>query len=211
MPTRSRAISLSFAASAAIWRHCACFGLETGQSKRAVVNRTKGFGGATVDGTRTSVCRPPIQCHPLQGDDERRLVRHVIEIDDDLLDQQPHQPLLGASVGVDGVPDGRQVVGETEQRISIDSRPGGDLFRHLAREWATDATAEVDTLWADLDNHFPKEVLYPNPLAAEVDQRRFLVEPIAGERVQAIALSGDEFDALLGGPDKGILIGNLQR
>jgi hypothetical protein len=87
----------------------------------------------------------------------------------------------------------------------------GELFRHLAREWATDATAEVDTLWTDLDNHFPKEVLYPNPLATEVDQRRFLVEPITGERVQAIALSGDEFDALLGGPDKGILIGNLHR
>ncbi len=86
-----------------------------------------------------------------------------------------------------------------------------ELFQRLAREWATDATAEVDILWADLDNHFPKEVLYPNPLAAEVDQRRFLVEPIAGERVQAIALSGDEFDVQLGGPDQGILIGNLHR
>lgn len=84
-------------------------------------------------------------------------------------------------------------------------------FRRLANEWATDATADVDTLWADLDNHFPKEILYPNPLAAEVDQRRFLVEPVAGERVQAIAMSGDSFDALLGGPDKGILIGNLHK
>jgi hypothetical protein len=47
-------------------------------------------------------------------------------------------------------------------------------FRRLANEWATHATAKVDTLWADLDNHFPREILYPNTLAAEVDQRRFL-------------------------------------
>lgn len=86
-----------------------------------------------------------------------------------------------------------------------------DPFRRLANEWATDATADVDTLWADLDNHFPKEILYPNPLATEVDQRRFLVEPVAGERVQAIAMSGDSFDAPLGGPDRGILIGNLHK
>ena len=84
-------------------------------------------------------------------------------------------------------------------------------FSRLANEWASDATADVDTLWANLDSHFPKEVLYPNSLAAEVDQRRFLVEPIAGERVQAIAMSGDSFDAPLGGPDKEILIGNLHK
>jgi hypothetical protein len=70
-------------------------------------------------------------------------------------------------------------------------------FRRLANEWATDATAKVDTLWADLDNHFPREILYPNTLAAEVDQRRFLVEPVAGDRVQAIAMSGDSCDAQL--------------
>lgn len=84
-------------------------------------------------------------------------------------------------------------------------------FRCLANEWATDATADVDTLWADLDSHFPEAILYPNPLSAEVDQRRFLVEPVARERVQAIAMSGDSFDAPLGGPDKGILIGNLHK
>ena len=84
-------------------------------------------------------------------------------------------------------------------------------FRRLANEWAIDATADVDTLWADLDNHFPREVLYPNPLAFEVDQRRFLIEPVAGERVRAIAMSGASFDAPLGGADKGILIGNLHK
>ena len=30
-------------------------------------------------------------------------------------------------------------------------------FRRLANEWAIDATADVDTLWADLDNHFPEK------------------------------------------------------
>jgi len=87
----------------------------------------------------------------------------------------------------------------------------GDLFRKLANEWAADATADVGTLWAELDNHFTREILYPNTLADEVDQRRFLIEPVAGERVKAIAMSGDSFDAPLGGPDRGILIGNLHR
>ncbi len=84
-------------------------------------------------------------------------------------------------------------------------------FRHLANEWAIDATADVDTLWADLDNHFPREILYPNSLADEVDQRRFLIEPVVGKYVQAVALSGDVFDAPLGDPGKGIIIGNLHK
>lgn len=84
-------------------------------------------------------------------------------------------------------------------------------FQRLANEWAIDATADVDTLWADLDNHFPREILYPNPLADEVDQRRFLIVPVAGEHVQAVALSGDVFDAPLGGPGNGILVGNLHK
>ena len=84
-------------------------------------------------------------------------------------------------------------------------------FRRLANEWATDATTDFDTLWADLDSHFPREILYPNSLADEVDQRRFVVAIIAGERVQAIAMSGGSFDAPLGGADKGILVGNLYK
>jgi|GEM_PF-894593 len=84
-------------------------------------------------------------------------------------------------------------------------------FQRLANEWAIDATADVDTLWADLDNHFPREILYPNPLADEVDQRRFLIVPVAGEHVQAVALSGDVFDAPLGDPGNGILVGNLHK
>lgn len=87
----------------------------------------------------------------------------------------------------------------------------GGPFRHIANEWAIDATADVDTLWADLDNHFPKEILFPSPLADEVNQRRFLIAPVAGKHVQAIALSGDVFDAPMGDPEKGILIGNLHK
>ncbi|MGO6755911.1 sacsin N-terminal ATP-binding-like domain-containing protein [Rhizobium ruizarguesonis] len=86
-----------------------------------------------------------------------------------------------------------------------------ESFRRVANGWATDATADVDTIWADLDNHFPERILYPSSLADEVDQRRFLIEPVAGEHVQAVTMSGDTFDVPLGGPDKGILIGNLHK
>ena len=58
---------------------------------------------------------------------------------------------------------------------------------------------------------FLSQILYPNPLADEVDQRRFLIEQVAGEHVQAIAMSGDLFDAPLGGADNGIIIGNLHK
>jgi hypothetical protein len=84
-------------------------------------------------------------------------------------------------------------------------------FKQLANEWVTDATADVDTLWADLDNHFPSQVLYPGPLLDEVDQRRFLIEQVAGQHVRAMAMSGDLFDAPLDGDDNGIIIGNLHK
>jgi hypothetical protein len=84
-------------------------------------------------------------------------------------------------------------------------------FKQLANEWVADATADVDTLWADLDNHFPSQVLYPGPLSEEVDQRRFLIEQVAGQHVRAMAMSSDLFDAPLGGADNGILIGNLHK
>ncbi len=84
-------------------------------------------------------------------------------------------------------------------------------FDLLANEWRADATADVDTLWAKLDNRFPREVLFPNSLADEVDQRRFLVELFAGGRARAIAMSGDAFDAPSSGLDKGVLFGNLYK
>jgi hypothetical protein len=84
-------------------------------------------------------------------------------------------------------------------------------FKQLANEWEADATDDVDTLWADLDNHFPSQVLYPGPLFEEVDQRRFLIEQVAGQHIRAMAMSGDFFDAPLGGANNGIIIGNLHK
>ena len=52
----------------------------------------------------------------------------VIEIDDDLFDQQAHDPLFGASISVECVPDPRQIMSETQQSITIDLWPGLDLF-----------------------------------------------------------------------------------
>ena len=84
-------------------------------------------------------------------------------------------------------------------------------FKALANEWVADATADVDTLWADLDNHFPSQILYPGPLLEEVDQRRFLVQQVVGQHVRAMAMSGDLFNAPLGGADNGVIIGNLHK
>lgn len=84
-------------------------------------------------------------------------------------------------------------------------------IKQLANEWVADATDDVDTLWADLDNHFPSQILYPGPLLKEVDQRRFLIQQIVGQHVRAMAMSGDLFDAPLGGADNGIIIGNLHK
>jgi hypothetical protein len=84
-------------------------------------------------------------------------------------------------------------------------------IKQLANEWVADATDDVDTLWADLDNHFPSQILYPGPLLNEVDQRRFLIQQVVGQHVRAIAMSGDLFDAPLGGADNGIIIGNLHK
>lgn len=84
-------------------------------------------------------------------------------------------------------------------------------FRQLANEWLADATSDVDTLWADLDNHFPSQILYPGPLSEEVEQRRFLIEQIKAESVQAVALSGDLFNAPLGGAQDSLILGNLHK
>jgi hypothetical protein len=81
-------------------------------------------------------------------------------------------------------------------------------FRRLAESWEGDATVDVDTFWQALDDHFPRDVLYPNSLAEEVNQRRFLIEPVRGQHVRAIALSGDLFEAAVGGADQRLLIGN---
>lgn len=83
-------------------------------------------------------------------------------------------------------------------------------LRQLADEWATDATTDVDTLWADLDRCL-KPALHPDPLPKEVDQRRFVIEKIDGGQVRATAMSGDIFNVPLGDGTGRILVGNLHK
>ena len=80
----------------------------------------------------------------------------------------------------------------------------------VANEWAADATTDVDTLWDDLDDSL-KPTLHPNPLPVEVDERRYIIERIKGDRVRAIALSGEPFDVPLGDDDVGLIVGNLHK
>jgi hypothetical protein len=54
-------------------------------------------------------------------------VGFVVEIDDDLFDQQAHDALFGAGIGLECVPDPRQVLGETQQGVAVDPRPRLDL------------------------------------------------------------------------------------
>jgi hypothetical protein len=91
--------------------------------------------GAAVLGeaARSSPRDPNLGVAPADPvDQEHGFMRIVVEIDDDLFDQQAHDPLLGAGVGLDGVPDHRQVAGQTQQSLAIDPRPrtapisGGD-------------------------------------------------------------------------------------
>lgn len=50
-------------------------------------------------------------------------MRFVVEIDNDLFDQQAHDPLLGAGVGLDCVPNTRQVASQAQQGLAIDRGP----------------------------------------------------------------------------------------
>lgn len=86
-----------------------------------------------------------------------------------------------------------------------------DALRKVAEGWRTDASADVETLWAALDARFPKHVLYPNTLAEEVDQRRFIISRVEGSHVRATALSGDPFDAPVGDASGSMIVGNLHK
>lgn len=83
-------------------------------------------------------------------------------------------------------------------------------LRELAGEWVSDATADVDTLWADLDRRL-NPTLYPNPLAKEVDERRYIIEHVGTLQVPAVAMSGDVIEVPLVGSADGILVGNLHK
>lgn len=86
-----------------------------------------------------------------------------------------------------------------------------DSLRDVAKDWRTDASADVETLWTALDAHFPKHVLYPKTLAEEIDQRRFVIERVVGSHVRTSALSGDPFDAPVAGASGGLIVGNLHK
>ena len=89
---------------------------------------------------------------------------------------------------------------------------GRDPFiKALADEWWAEATSDVDTLWEELDNHFPRSVLFTNPLLVEIDERRYLIKPVSGNTVRVLALSGGLFEAPLGATGDGIVIGNLHK
>ena len=83
-------------------------------------------------------------------------------------------------------------------------------LRALAEEMSADTTAEIDTLWNELGDHF-RGVLYSHSLAGEVEKRRFEIKLVSGNTVRVETLSGDLFDAPLSGSEDGILVGNLHK
>ena len=87
-------------------------------------------------------------------------------------------------------------------------------IRQLAEEWKSDSKLAVESLWGDLDRHMKPSLKagspVANPLEARVDARRFRIAEVAGERVRATALSGDEFDAPLA-DDSELAVGNLHQ
>ena len=82
----------------------------------------------------------------------------------------------------------------------------------VAREWRPEATADVDTLWEQLD-----EWMKPtrggtggsNPVWAEIDSRRFRIREISGELVPAVSLSGNWFEAHMDNDASGLIVGNV--
>jgi hypothetical protein len=64
----------------------------------------------------------------------------------------------------------------------------------VAETWASDAPLAPDLLVETIDQEIDP-ALYRVTLKAEVDQRRFLVEPVQDETVQAVSLAGELFTA----------------
>ena len=86
-----------------------------------------------------------------------------------------------------------------------------DPFKKLATEWRADATSDPETLWEELDGRFPRQILFPNSLAQEVEQRLIFIETVTGDTVRAVSMSGEEFDAPLDLAAKGLVVGNLHK
>ena len=84
-------------------------------------------------------------------------------------------------------------------------------MREVAKEWRSDATTDVDTLWDALDQRMKPSrggTGGPNPLRKEIDDRRFCIREITGKVVPAIALSSDRFEAPLADEASGLIVGN---
>ena len=84
-------------------------------------------------------------------------------------------------------------------------------FHDLAEGWSAGATIDVETLWKDLDGHFPTEILHPNSLAEEVDQRRYLIEQTDDEYVVAKAMSGESINVPLSEDQDNLILGNMHK
>ena len=83
-----------------------------------------------------------------------------------------------------------------------------DGMRAYAEEWEADATHDVETLWRDLDERL--RPLLPDPLSGRVKHRRFRIAAVKGNRVPAVALSGESFDAPLDDSSE-LLLGNFHK
>ena len=84
-------------------------------------------------------------------------------------------------------------------------------MRQVAREWRPEATADVDTLWEQLDKWMKPTrggTGGPNPARAEIDSRRFLIREISGKLVPAISLSGNRFEGHMDNDASGLIVGN---
>ena len=88
-------------------------------------------------------------------------------------------------------------------------------MQQVAEEWRTeDATADVDTLWDNLDERMkPTQdgIGGPNPLRKKIEGRRFRINLVEGDCVMAIALSGDEFKAPLNDDASRLIVGNAHK
>ena len=82
-------------------------------------------------------------------------------------------------------------------------------MREVAKEWRSDATTDVVTWWSVLDQRM--KPTRPDPVWKEIDGRRFRIREITGESVPVSALSGDEFEAPIGGDPPGLIVGNLHK
>ena len=87
----------------------------------------------------------------------------------------------------------------------------GAPFGQLANEWRADATTDPETLWAELDQRFTKQILYPNSLGEEIGQRCIFIKTVTGDAVRVVSISGEVFDAPLNSAAEGLIVGNLHK